>query len=51
MDSSKSQDKDDSGSDESGPSGWFSEKKKKPKQVTSFQYEQSAWFKGDEDDD
>jgi hypothetical protein len=47
----KSQDKDDSGSDESGPSGWFSEKKKKPKQVTSFQYEQDAWFKGDEDDD
>jgi hypothetical protein len=47
----KSQDKDDSDSEESGPSGWFSEKKKKPKQVTSFQYEQSAWFKGDEDDD
>jgi hypothetical protein len=47
----KSQAKDDSDSDESGPSRWFSEKKKKPKQVTSFQYEQSAWFKGDDDDD
>jgi hypothetical protein len=46
----KSPPKADSDSDESGPSGWFS-KKKKPKQVTSFQYEQSAWFKGDEDDD
>jgi hypothetical protein len=40
----------ESDSDESAPSGWFSEKKKN-KQVTSFQYEQSAWFKGDEDDD
>jgi hypothetical protein len=46
----KSQPKADSDSDDSGPKGWFSEKKKS-KQVTSFQHEQSAWMKGDEDDD
>jgi hypothetical protein len=46
----KSQPKAESDSDESGPSGWLSEKKK-PKQVTSFQYEQSAWFQGNEDAD